>query len=299
MEVWPNLFIVGAPKAGTTSLYEYLKKIPQIYMSAAKEPYYFCKTTVPDYHYITPIRDKRKYLNLFKNVNGQKIIGEASIWYLSDPDSPTLIHDTVPNAKIIIMLRDPVERAFSHYLMFAARNLFKTSSFHEQLQKEVNDGVNLTVANIRLRAGLYYEDVKKYLEIFSKDQVKIIIFEEFIQETKQKLYDILNFLQVKHDLNDFKPEVYNPYATPKFKIINTVLNIRVVNLLRQRFLPESLGWYFKRHLFSPPLSKPKMLDEDRNFLRNYYSNDVKKIENLLQKQFPWPNFHNTVMDLNN
>ena len=131
MEKWPNLFIVGAPKAGTTSLHEYFeKKIPGIFMSDVKEPYYFCKTLIPIDHYITPIRDKKKYLELFEKSKTEKIIGESSVWYLSDPDASSLIYQKVPNAKIIIMLRDPVERAFSHYLMLEGRKKFESLSFH-------------------------------------------------------------------------------------------------------------------------------------------------------------------------
>jgi len=79
LEKWPNLFIVGAPKAGTTSLHEYLKKIPGVFMSEVKEPYYFCKKAVPDYSYAIIVRDKKKYLNLFKKVNDEKIVGESNL----------------------------------------------------------------------------------------------------------------------------------------------------------------------------------------------------------------------------
>ena len=110
METWPNFFIVGAPKSGTTSLYEYLKQIPQVYMSPVKEPHYFSKSIVPDNHFLKPIRDKKKYLNLFEGAKNEIAIGEASPTYLADPEAPKLIHELVPNAHIIIILRDPIER---------------------------------------------------------------------------------------------------------------------------------------------------------------------------------------------
>jgi len=136
IEKWPNFFLVGTPKAGTTSLYEYLKNIPGIYMSPIKEPNYFSVNTIPENFQTKPIRDKETYLKLFEKVSNEKIIGEASAHYLSDQDAPSLIHQIVPHANILISLRDPVERVFSHYLM-----LFTTGhaepSFKLQLKKEL------------------------------------------------------------------------------------------------------------------------------------------------------------------
>jgi len=194
MERWPNLYIVGAPKAGTTSLHEYLNNIPGIFMSSIKEPYFFCWNIIPADHYTPPIRDQKKYLNLFKKVKDEKIIGESSVWYLSDPDSAELIHQVASHAKIIICIRDPVERALSHYLMHATRKRFKTNSFHEQLQQEVNFKVDSKSPHIRFNAGLYSEDIKRYWKFFGKDQVKIIIFEEFILEPKKTVEEVLRFL---------------------------------------------------------------------------------------------------------
>src|SRR4051812_26973714 len=113
-ETWPNFFIVGAQKAGTTSLYFYLKKIPQVYMSPLKEPFYFASNAVQN-NASDVIRDKREYLRLFENARGYIAVGEATPIYLWDQDAPWLIHQTVPHARIIIILRDPIERAYSNY----------------------------------------------------------------------------------------------------------------------------------------------------------------------------------------
>ena len=117
MPVWPNLFIVGAAKAGSTSLYNYLKNIPGIYMSPIKEPNFFAEMTHNNPVWST-IDDKEKYLRLFHKVRDEKIIGEASVSYLHDLNAPRRIHQRVPDSRIIICLRDPVERGFSHYLHF-------------------------------------------------------------------------------------------------------------------------------------------------------------------------------------
>jgi len=290
VDKWPNLFIVGAPKAGTTSLHEYLKKIPGIYMSDVKEPYYFCKTMIPEDHYITPIRDTKKYLKLFNKAKDEKIIGESSVWYLSDPDSATLIHQKSPNAKIIILLRDPVERTFSHYLMVEGRKRFESSSFKEQIQKEIKHGLNYKIPNIRLVAGFYYDDIKRFLEIFGKDQVKIIFFEEFIVNPKEILYEILKFLDVNYSLDKFETKIHNASMIPKYSFVNMVLNFSLVDKLRRKLIPEQTQMSIRKKLFKGFKSKSKIGLEERNFLKNYYLKDVKKLEEFFGEKVPWPNF---------
>ncbi len=195
METWPNFFIVGAPRAGTTSLYNYLKKIPGIYMSPMKEPHYFSESSFPEGRFRTIIRDKKKYLELFKKIKNEKIVGEASATYLSDPEAPNLIHHIIPNAFILASLRDPVERTFSHFLMHKSQGVLKPT-FYEQLENELNNIVDPTEPNIHLESGLYSSGVKKHLNIFGENQVKIIIFEEFIKNTKGTVEEILKFLNI-------------------------------------------------------------------------------------------------------
>ena len=111
-EIWPNFLIVGAQKSGTTSLFHYLRRHPKIFLSPIKEPAYFSK-----YRGSVPFKNKKptkeQYLELFQNVKDESAIGEVSTPYLFDQDSATNIYKTIPNAKIIIILRDPTERAYS------------------------------------------------------------------------------------------------------------------------------------------------------------------------------------------
>lgn len=189
MERWPNLFIVGAPKAGTSSIYSYLDQIPEIFMSPIKEPNFFSLQTVTAKSHLKPIRDKKKYLNLFKNVRNENHLGEASPSYLGDPGAPKLIHKVSPNSKIIISLRDPVERSFSHYLMGIRIGVF-SKSLHDELQqvfKKNQKNKSLFQRSVLEQRGLYYESVKRYLETFGPKQVEIIIFEEFINDPKKNL----------------------------------------------------------------------------------------------------------------
>jgi len=289
LERWPNFYIVGAPKAGTTSLYEYLKDIPGIYMSPVKEPNYFSINSNPGKH-ITKIRSEKKYLNLYKKVKGEKIIGEASTTYLADPDAPILIHQKVPNAQILISLRNPIDRIFSNYLM-RFRNGRVDSSFHMELTKTLeNFNYNLDTA---LNRGLYFESVKRYLDIFGPKQVKIIIFEEFIKRSKKTLEEILKFLNLNYELKDFEKTKHNPYTIARGPVEKYLLKNRGKHIfyLVSHVIPPTSRTIFKKKLLVKEQPKPKMDEVDRKILTNFYLKNVEKLQTLLGRSLPWPDFN--------
>ena len=167
MNRWPNLFIVGAPKAGTHSLYEYLNQHPKVFMSPRKEPYFFCPIMVPDGDKKSnPIRNEKEYLELFKESKNETMLGEATASYLGDPKSAELIHEKIPNAKIIIILRDPIDRAFSSYWGLVKNGL--KISFSDSIRKDFEILKMNEISQSYLYAGFYFEQIKKYQNIFGK-----------------------------------------------------------------------------------------------------------------------------------
>ena len=291
MATLPNFFIVGAPKAGTTSLYEYLKNIPGIYMPKIKEPNYFSISTVVENDpRLNPIREKSKYLKLFKNVKNEKIIGEASTSYLADPMAPKLIHQMIPNARIVISLRDPLERLFSHYLMNILDNQLKLS-FHDELQKELkcSRGFEYESPGIRLKASFYYEDVKRYLDFFGSKQVKIIIFEEFIKNPKGTINEILGFCGLNYTQDELK-DVHNPFVQPRGQVSKFILTNRTIVKLAKKIIPKSNRKILRKKVFTKKVAKPEMEKNDKEVLVNLFQNDVKKLKTLIGHDFHWPNF---------
>jgi len=291
MDRWPNFFIVGADKAGTSSLYTYLKEISEIFMSTIKEPNYFSAKTIPQNSRLKPIRDKKKYLALFKNVKDEKIIGEASPSYLNDPEAAILIHQVSPDAKILISLRDPVNRFFSHYLM--SSRLEKTkSTLYSKIQAELNKKENRNNYKLLLYHGLYYEAVKRYVDIFDSNNVKIIIFEEFIKNEKATIENTLQFLNLKNDLENFKPEVYNKYGVVRNPISQKILQSRKIRRISEKLISPSKRRTLKEKLILKEEEKPKMEENEKKLLINYYRDDVQKLKNLLGRKLPWKNFQN-------
>ncbi|MBI5627067.1 MAG: sulfotransferase domain-containing protein [Nitrosomonadales bacterium] len=198
----PHFLIVGAPKAGTTSLYRYLQQHPQIFMPENKEPRFFCGYSTDafefgkKYFHSEIVSTKEDYLALFRDAPAGAISGEASTDYLSCPQAANRIHAWNPSAKIIIMLRNPVERAYSEYQHSIAAK-FQTSNFWESLCLE-EERIKQHYDPIfwHVRRGLYFEAIKEYIELFGKDRIRIIFFEEFANSTATVVASLFEFLGV-------------------------------------------------------------------------------------------------------
>jgi len=288
MERWPNFFIVGAPKAGTTSLYEYLKDVPGIYFPSIKEPSYFSylfKSHKPLRKSV--IRNKDEYLKLYQDAKEEKILGDASPAYLSVPGVAQEIYNKIPDAKILISLRDPVERFFSAYLMHYRLGNFQLS-FHAQLENVMNDKDGLGF-QLRYR-GLYFEGVKRYLDIFSPKHVKIIIFEEWVKNPKNVITEILKFLEVEGLVYNLVEEVHNPFVAARGSFARYIIKNNTIKDFAQKHIPSSVRSMLREHVLTKKQEKPQMTTQDRKTLVDFYKDDVRKLENLLGRKLPWKNF---------
>ncbi len=292
MDIWPNFFIVGAPRSGSTSLYEYLRKTKGVYMPFNKEPHYYHNNSfASDNTQLNPstiIREREKYLQLFKNVKDEKAIGEGSTTYFWYPDSSKLIHDQIPDAKIIILLRDPVERAFSHFLLTSR---FSETSFHDVISKELkNRSGSFLGTHYCTDPGLYSIHVKRFFDIFGKTQVKILIFEEFVKDVKPAFKEILKFLNVDSELPDIIGETYNEYSVPRGNLSRWLLNSETFLFLRNvslKVISPNIRWMLRRNLILKTAPKPILSEDDRASLEKFYYDDVKKLEVLIGRKFPW------------
>jgi hypothetical protein len=133
MARFPNFIIIGAGKCGTTSLQNYLSQHPEIYLCPQKETYFFINSRARDNHRkYGSVTNQEDYLALFAEAPDKCVLGEISTNYYAYPESAELIHNAIPEVKIIAILRDPSDRAFSSYQMFV-RNGSEKSSFSETI----------------------------------------------------------------------------------------------------------------------------------------------------------------------
>lgn len=286
---FPNFLIVGAAKAGTTSLYNYLAQHPQIYMSPKKEPRYFA----PEYYttfYRNAIgnqhRDKgmslAEYEALFSDVTDEIAIGEASTEYLLFEKSAARIKAAIPQAKIIIILRDPVERAFSAYC-YHLRDGRETLSFEESLAHEpirVRD--KWQVGWFYLQGGFYYKQVKRYYQQFAPDNIKLILWEDLNRNPHAVCADIFNFLQVN---TEFVPDLSraNQSRLPRSKFMNRCLfkNRQLKRRVRE-VLPKPVYESISRPLKGVFYTEKESLEPSiRKQLSDIYREDINKLEGLV------------------
>ena len=281
-EIWPNFFIVGAPRSGTTSLYFYLRDVPGIYMSPVKEPNYFAPDLYTRYRG-KPILafgkyfcNRAKYLELFKNVKDEVAVGEASASYLSDYETPGRIKEAVPGARIIVILRDPVERAYSHYLL-DVRAGWQRASFEEAARTD-----------FYLQPTFYAKHLRRYLDVFHSDHVKILIFEELVQDPRKAVSEVLQFLGVNAEPPAIVGEAYNVFTIPRWPFVGRFLQSRPVRIT-MRLLPPRIRLTMRQRVLYRQASKPVMPEKARRFLEDAFRSDVQRLEQILGRSLPW--FH--------
>lgn len=270
-----NLFIVGAAKAGTTSMYEYFNQSSSIYCSEVKEPWYF--TDMEKYTDSKRTANLKEYEALYDFSKASKYYLDASVSYLAHPQVAHKIWEYNPEAKIIIMLREPTKRLISYYKMYKKRQGFDCSL------KEFID--QTFTALPKLEAGLYYEQVKTYIELF-KDQVKIIIFEELIENPKKIEEELQQFLEIddlelsmKDKFNQSKEERFR-FATRFIHQTNPVKDF-LKKIVKSRKLKDKVKNSLLQLNEKESSIQLKTDQETMIWLKNYYQEDIIKLEELL------------------
>jgi len=287
----PNFFIAGAPKAGTSSLCAYLQTIPGIYMSRLKEPNYFSRIVVPDDHPVRPIRDQRQYLQLFAEAGEARVIGEASPTYLADPEAPRLIKAYIPHAKVLASLRDPVERAYSHYLMMLNNGTAK-GTFLDEIKRGLALGDNRRLSLLRADVGLYYRQVERFHSEFGDAQFKVLLFEEFSIDVVGTLRQVLDFLCIEQSLQEFTAPAYREYSVVRGPLVRYVFGNRTIARASELLIPPAIRKAVRDKLLVRKAAKPVMEPAAREFLRQYYADDTRALARLLGRELPWRNFPN-------
>lgn len=199
----PNFFIVGAPKCGTTSLHEYLQRHPDVFMPYYKEPHFFGSDL--DGSRFRQFRGKpERYLKLFRDARGQTRIGESSPWYLVSQRAASEIYQYDPAAKIIIMLRSPVDMMYSMWSQFRYSGNEQIRSFAEALAAESDRRMNKRIRRAaHCITGLQYrqmarfsQQVPRYFEVFGRENVLVIIFDDFRSDTAGVFREVCEFLGI-------------------------------------------------------------------------------------------------------
>ena len=277
----PNLLIVGAAKSGTTSLHNYLKQHPDIFMSNHKEPHFLINNEIGINRIPKGINNLQDYSNLFSNGVSYKYRGESSAMYLQFPEIAIKNIDRYldEDVKIIIMLRNPIERAFSGYQHVKRYNLDEDLDFEDALEiseQRYFTNNNITPASRYIHIGMYNEFVRKFKTKF-KTNVHIIIYKDFINNTNQELSRLFSFLGIKDVQIDFNKQ----YMVGGWKWKNDLFRkIFMKRHFLKKFIP------FKRliraafKLFATD-SVEKIDDTIREKLIGIYKDDIENLSTFL------------------
>jgi hypothetical protein len=281
----PNFLIVGAPRSGTTSLYRYLREHPQVFLPTVKEPGFFAEGEA------CKVASLEEYAGLFDGTRA-KAIGEASVTYLYDAGAAGRIRDVLGvDTRILILLRNPVDKTrslWAHMMALAAESL----AFEDALAAEeerlsgtrpLPPGTLAPTYYAYVTRGRYAPQVRRYFETFSRERVRVEIFEEFFGDPASAYRGVCAFLGV--DSSHRPPfRVHNPSGAAYSQKLGVLLNRRsrwkeplkaVVPLaLRDRALQVLNRWNTRGGL--PPLT-----EEVRERVQRYFEDDVRNLEVLL------------------
>jgi hypothetical protein len=277
----PDFFIVGAPRCGTTALYSYLRKHPEIFMPTLKEPDFFA----PYLGTQRRIQTWPEYLALFAEARDEKRVGEASPSYLGSDSAASALNKFCPQASIIIMLRNPIEVMHSLYYVRKISNLEDQPSFEAALDADSN-GRRVIELPYRERVR-FAEQVERYLNIFGREQVHIIIYDDFKKDTAAVYRKVLNFLGVSGDITpDFS--VINGSRRARNEFLWKLLK-RPPGFLRKMLRPitsyelrKSAG-SFLQHLNTIYEPRPTLDPKVEEALRRELAPEVKRLSELLDR----------------
>lgn len=206
----PNFLIIGAAKAGTTSLYHYLRQHPDVFMSAVKEPDYFCAGEAAAEP--VPVGRLQDYERLFQSVTSERAVGEASTKYLNSLTAVERIAAELRHARLIVSLRNPADRAYSRYLG-RLRGARERCGLDEAMRSDSE----------YVLSSRYYDPLTRYLSRFGNRRVKVILFDDLVADRRAVVRDLFSFLDVDPG---FEPDVarsHNTGGIPRSMMLNSLV----------------------------------------------------------------------------
>lgn len=289
MDNKPNFFIAGAAKSGTTSLFHYASLHPDVYMSEIKEPHYFCHENFPPV-FAGPgdegfsenrLRTMKDYLKLFTPGQNARIRGEGSVYYIYFPEVAERLYEFNPQAKVVLVLRNPVDRAFSAY-MHTVRDGRETLSFEDALEAEPSRReAGYQPLWWYRELGLYSAQVERYMRVFPKEQLKILLFED-LRDPPRAVYDTFSFLGLNPDVFIDTSVKQNESGVPKSRLMyHFFAKPNGLKEIIKPLLPTQFRQQIGQQAKSMTLRRETMDPATKLSLKTFYENDIRQLQLLL------------------
>ena len=293
----PNCIVIGAPRSGSTTLYEGLRRHPDVFMSPNKEPGFFR-------HYLdtehntgpgddAPIRvgvtDLREYQSLFSGVASERIVGEASVVYLGSETAADAIQSCVPDARLIAVLRNPADRAYSQFSQHVQQGREPLNSFDAAIAAEperLAAGWSPFWGYVEL--GFYARHLKRYRARFPEAQIGVFLYDDLKEDLPGFMRQVFAFLEIDQEFDPRLAEHINASGNPRSRFLHRFLtgNNAVKEALkplvpyRARVVTRNIRTNIaNRNL----VSAPAMSNEVRRELLDRFRDDIHELEQMIDR----------------
>jgi hypothetical protein len=284
---FPNFFLIGPPKTATTSLFQYLGQHPDIFLSPVKEPGYFL---VKDGEYPEVLRPDLYacdslgvYQDLFSGAESSKAVGEASTLYFYSQRAARNLYTDIPTARLITVLRNPVDRAFSEFLMWKQAGRMQDRTFEEVLDVDLLQpwkGNSLPPVRAFVQRGKYFQYLNMYLELFPRAQLKVLFFEDLKVDPQAVVAEIFDFLEIS-PINVDTSLALNRSGIPRSGWLSRLLLKPnwLKDMVRQA-VPRPMRRQIRIAAKKRLLAKPELSHEARHRMITALREDIHALERL-------------------
>jgi hypothetical protein len=287
-----DFFVVGAARSGTTTLYQYLSQHSEVYLPKVKELNYFSKVSsnqVHDYDLPKPekeyhtkiIQSAEVYKSLYASVKPGQIKGDISPSYLWHEETAAAIKAHNPQAKIVVTLRHPIERAFSHYLMAKSVGYEKNKNFEQATHAPLSEYWG--GGNRYLEWSDYIGPLKAYYAAFPKKQIHVMIFEQWVRDQESALSELADFLGVEHQNLDAFGDQHNQTLAYKRQATLNAMRTPWARTILHALMGESMRNRIKDLIFGGGPSQELLSEDLKNRLINQNIESLIQLEQLIQK----------------
>jgi Sulfotransferase family len=280
----PNFIVIGAAKAGTTSLHWYLAEHPSVFMTPTKDPSYFAYGLDahgkllwgdPEFHRF-PVKSLVEYERLFADVGGAVAVGEASTMYLECPQSATRIKETIPAARILCSIRHPVDRAYSDYLMYLRRRGRRLDP-----KRDLTASSSWARPDSRwMQIGRYHGQLSRYYDAFPREQIRVLLFDDLRHDSAEYIQGVYRFLGVDPT---FVPDFETPHAPGGIPVSTTLEGIflRTARSSVKHYVPKQAADWFRRLRARTMRQPPRLPTELRKELTVPFHDDIARTSELI------------------
>lgn len=294
----PNALVIGGKRSGSTSLHHYLKQHSDIFLPQQKELHYFSyphlteRTNGPgDLASLASLcASREEYEAHYAHVGAEKIVAEVSPSYLYFSQVSERIFAELGQVKIIVLLRNPIEKAFSQYMHLGLRNR-ETLQFYDALMaEEQRRASGWNDMWCYAESCLYAERIKIYLSVFGTENVKFILSEQLFSSAQTTMCDLYTFLNVDAEFQPNTSTAHGRSGVPRTKwMVDLLTQSSMPKTIVKAMIPAKIRFFLRHTLWDLNVKKKEIDEQSRTYLTTYFQNDIMEVEAIIGQQTDWLN----------